>query len=274
MPATRELVRAYMFEDHIAVLAEHHLGETHKHGVIQLSISLDDRPHWLGPSDARQRPGRIMLVGSNTIHSFRCEGVTIVYWISPDSRIGAQLVQNYLRDGDIAAVPEEALADLPLAPLRQALDERWDGARFRPVSRALLARLSNNLPAAPQAVHPAIRKAVRIIRSAPHKRIAARDLAIQVGLSESRLLHLFKDHMGMPLRAHLAWLRLMDGLNAALSGRASLTEAAHLAGFTDAAHFNRIAHQYFAVSPSVVAGEILMEFVAAYDPFEDEPAGC
>lgn len=90
------------------------------------------------------------------------------------------------------------------------------------------------------------------LRGLPEKRAALGELAAAIGLSESRLTHLFKRETGVSLRRYLLWLRLSDAMARALSG-ASLTEAAHAAGFADSAHLSRTCRDMFGINPQAVA---------------------
>jgi len=75
------------------------------------------------------------------------------------------------------------------------------------------------------------------------------ELAARVGLSEGRLAHLFRRNVGIPMRQYRLWLRLGQAVRSISRGR-SLTEAAHMAGFSDSAHFCRICRRMFGTAPS------------------------
>jgi len=76
-------------------------------------------------------------------------------------------------------------------------------------------------------------------------------LAKQIGLSESRFIHLFTENAGLPMRRYILWRRVIRTVDAILSG-SSLTMAAHQAGFADSAHFSRTFRQTFGLSPSEI----------------------
>src|SRR2546423_23758 len=63
-------------------------------------------------------------------------------------------------------------------------------------------------------------------------------LAALVELSPGRLMHVFTDSVGIPLRPYLLWLKLQRAA-AAVSTGSSLASAAEQAGFADAAHMTR-----------------------------------
>ncbi|WP_434349085.1 helix-turn-helix domain-containing protein [Myxococcus virescens] len=104
----------------------------------------------------------------------------------------------------------------------------------------------------PGAVHPAIKRLVALLPS----RIEAGDvsqqaLAQEVGLSAGRLGHLFSTSIGIPLRPYILWLRLRRAAEA-FQGGATLTHAAHVAGFTDSSHLSNTFHRMFGLAPSEV----------------------
>ena len=66
----------------------------------------------------------------------------------------------------------------------------------------------------------------------------AQDLAKLVHLSSSRFLHFFREQVGMSLARYVLWVRLQMAIEAISQG-ASITTAAHLAGFADLAHMSR-----------------------------------
>ena len=78
-----------------------------------------------------------------------------------------------------------------------------------------------------------------------------RRLAARVYLSEGRFRHLFREQMGMSVGRYLLWERLLAAIDGAAKG-ASLSEAAHGAGFADSAHLSREFRAAFGLAPSEV----------------------
>lgn len=72
-------------------------------------------------------------------------------------------------------------------------------------------------------------------------------IAQDLGLSESRFLHLFKAEMNIAWRPYLLWRRLLCAVNSLQKGR-SATEAAHIAGFSDSAHLSRTFRNNFGMT--------------------------
>lgn len=65
-------------------------------------------------------------------------------------------------------------------------------------------------------------------------------------LSPSRARHLFVAQTGLPFRAYVLWLRIQRAVQLYAAG-ASLTDAAHEAGFADSAHLSRTFRRTFGL---------------------------
>lgn len=100
-------------------------------------------------------------------------------------------------------------------------------------------------------VDPRIERTVERIKRSPHDLLSAQQLAQEVGLSPSRLLALFKQHVGIPIRRYRLWRRLYQS-TLRLSEGCSLTEAAMEAGFADSSHFSRTYLDMIGMQPSTL----------------------
>jgi AraC-like DNA-binding protein len=77
------------------------------------------------------------------------------------------------------------------------------------------------------------------------EKVTIKELTRRAGLSESRLMHLFTEQIGIPLRRYNLWLRIIAAERYVAQGKMSLTEAAHSAGFADSAHLCRTYKSMF-----------------------------
>ncbi|HKP57168.1 MAG TPA: AraC family transcriptional regulator, partial [Polyangiales bacterium] len=103
-----------------------------------------------------------------------------------------------------------------------------------------------------QNVHPRVRRALRHLQSLPAEGDQSLPaLARVAGLSEGRFMHAFTESVGIPLRPYLAWLKLQRAAAAIVTG-STLGEAAHGAGFADAAHMTRSFKRMFGIKPSAL----------------------
>ncbi|WP_219509452.1 helix-turn-helix domain-containing protein [Nonomuraea ceibae] len=118
---------------------------------------------------------------------------------------------------------------------------------------ALVDALTGHVP--PRPPHPALAGAERAVRRMLPGRVRLSDVARAVHLSESRLSHLFTAEFGLPFRPYVLWARL-DGVWSALAAGATLTEAAHAAGFADAAHLSRVVRRMMGNAPSTMTAGV------------------
>ncbi len=84
-----------------------------------------------------------------------------------------------------------------------------------------------------------------------------RSLAAMVHLSPERFSHWFVEQTGLPLRSYLKWVRLIETLRQLAAG-GSLTEAAHLAGFSDSAHLSRTFRATLGSSPANLLRQVTL----------------
>ncbi|ORX02419.1 helix-turn-helix domain-containing protein [Mycolicibacillus trivialis] len=97
--------------------------------------------------------------------------------------------------------------------------------------------------------HPGVRAAVELIAQTLPGTVRLSSIARAVSLSPGRLSRLFNEQVGQSVPTYVRWVRLRLAVESLQCG-ASLTDAAHAAGFTDSAHANRVCHEMFGLSPS------------------------
>ena len=88
-------------------------------------------------------------------------------------------------------------------------------------------------------------------RLAEEEAVSLDAVAASVGLSASRFMHLFTASVGVPLRPYVLWLRLQCAARELARGT-SVADAAHTAGFSDAAHFTRTFRRMIGATPRQV----------------------
>lgn len=93
-----------------------------------------------------------------------------------------------------------------------------------------------------------ITKAIHLIRNSCHKNISVAEIGDQVNLSVPRLIQLFKQVTGTPIRRFRLWHRIFITATKLTEGY-TLTEAAIAAGFADYAQFSRVYRELVSASP-------------------------
>jgi AraC-like DNA-binding protein len=240
----------YVFDNYVAQFVDGIDAGAHKHGAYQLSMSLDGRRHRCGPTPDDTLPALGHLVAPNTTHCLNsASGQQVLFLIAPQSTIARRLGSRHLGDSGFGVLPVDLIDRDAIADLRPAIDEGWPAHRVGRSCDALLGTLSESPWANAADLHPAIRAAITLIHGELAHPVSADDLARRVGLSTSRLLHLFKEQMGTPLRPHIQWLRLSNAM-VRIADRTSITDAAAGAGFADGPHLTRSMRHYLGLRPS------------------------
>lgn len=217
----------------------------HAHHAVQVTLALNGRFR-LDTKDAHVR-GNAAAVAADAQHAFEPEGLMALVFIEPESRAG-RAVTNRLFDGaELAAIPPKMMGDLR---------ERIAAAYRAPVRNdAMLVSLGRELVAALGADAIAIEPDVRIRKiiawaaAQIDESVGLSDAVAVSGLSASRLRHLFVEQTGLAFKTYLLWLRLTRAVESFAAG-ASLTQAAHQAGFSDSAHLSRTFRRMFGIAPA------------------------
>lgn len=96
-----------------------------------------------------------------------------------------------------------------------------------------------------------IERVIDSIRQDPHENVPIERLAELATLSVPRLVQLFKQQVGVPIRKYRQWRRLYETANG-LATSQTVSQAAMDAGFNDAPHFCNTFKEMFGVSPSTI----------------------
>jgi AraC family transcriptional regulator len=218
--------------------------DPHSHHVVQLTLALTGQIGFDGETGSVS--GEAIAIAPNSLHAFEGTGLVAHLFVASDGRAGREIARGLFSEGPVASIPGQQLDDLP-ARLRAAFeDPRHTDDDLRALGRNLIARLAGN------GVHaggpdPRIVKLLTWAALRLEEPISLSDAATFVGLSPGRARHLFVQQTGLPFRTYLLWLRLMRAVEIYVGG-ASLTEAAHAAGFADSAHLSRTFRRMFGIA--------------------------
>jgi AraC-like DNA-binding protein len=193
--------------------------DEHRHHAIQLVAAPGTRG--LDATGAHPSP---FVVPADHPHAIAGTGTGLVVFVDPEAASAANLASRPPLGFSGADLPETmADATRVVAALTQ-LDN------LRPPDR-----------------HPAIARLLALLPDDPDAPLPV--LAADLGLSASRVTHLFRDEVGISLRAYRRWVRFLLAAEALRDG-ASLTDAAHHAGFADVAHLHRTFRHHFGLQPA------------------------
>ena len=215
----------------------------HRHHCVQLLLALRGSLLVRGGRKKAWTKCGAVWVRPDATHEVDARGTTLLIgFINAESDMGAALSERI--EGEIACVPARQVARWRgvLGPTpNEARAERW-------LTEFLLRR------GRPAAIHPGVR---RVLSHLEEPETVLDDLSLKTlagiaGLSPSRFMHAFTESVGVPVRPYILWLRLQRAA-CDLMHRASVTSAAHRAGFSDSAHLTRTFRRMLGATPSDLA---------------------
>lgn len=220
----------------------------HSHPIVQFVLateesflSKDEDGNWI------KKKG--LLIAPNHFHECDANNIPILSIdIDPESNLGEWILINQLKDQKIIDYPSDKFARIEAEALSLCINnEDWKGLR------ALIEKtffFQKTFEASQR--DERIEKILQYISQQTHQDITTEKLVDVACLSESRLLHLFKEKMGLPIRNYILWYRLKIVMEEVLKG-SSLTVASHLAGFADQAHMTRTFTKMTGIPPSILS---------------------
>lgn len=209
--------------------------DEHAHHAVQLMVTAGE-PFVLRDGDGGERAFRGVVIPANAPHAIvRGSRDSLLVLVDPFSAAGRALSDD--GGGSVSSWREIAGGD-----------GGWDTVE---AAESLVESVAGSGVAA-QPEHPAVLQAAALVRDRIDGPIRLGEPAAAVGLSESRLGHLFSAQAGLPFRRYVLWQRLQRALGL-ISGGTSLTDAAHGSGFADAAHLTRTFVRMFGAPPSWLA---------------------
>lgn len=215
----------------------------HAHHAIQITLALDGefKLH-LPDGSTTESP---VVVAADASHAFEPRGTIALLFVDPESTAGRSLTGTVLADRGVAAISPAQAAALRQPILRALCSSEASEARWRDLGQGLIAEFVG--AAAPPPPDPRVETSLSWALNHLDERISMADVAREIGLSIDRMSHLFVEQTGLPFRTYLLWLRMRKAVEAYAHG-ASLTTAAHEAGFSDSAHFSRTFRRMFGIA--------------------------
>ncbi len=213
--------------------------DRHAHHALQVSLALKGRIEIEGRDETVAGAGA--AVASDVEHAFVGEGTVAQLFIDPDGRAGRAVARRLFARSTVVAVTDAAVHELA----RNLLARRSKEA-LKDIGKSIVATLAGDEDAID--VHDVrVQRIIAWASSQRDGRMSLADASATFGLSPGRIRHLFVAETGMPFRTFQLWRRLQGAVEQVAIG-ASLTDAAHVAGFSDAAHFSRTFRRMFGIT--------------------------
>ncbi|WP_083667095.1 helix-turn-helix transcriptional regulator [Mycobacterium sp. SP-6446] len=219
----------------------------HHHPAVQVTVGAQG-PVTVTRDGAAQDVCRLVVVASGARHAVRSDSgsgaLTLYFGLqTPQGFALNTLGHSRGRHGvwivdDGQRLAEAAAASLATDGPRAAADLLVDE----------LCGTHDRRPGEPPSVHPQLRRAMDVVSSQVPAHVDVASVANAVALSPDYLGRLCRQQTGVSLSATIRWQRLVTAVGHLLDGH-SVTDAAHLAGFADGSHANKVCWEMTGAAP-------------------------
>ena len=242
-------IRLYLWPHRLLYLGPGVDTGMHHHHAAQLCAGLDGPLRLRARTDIGWNEHRGFYVPPDELHEFSATATSIaIVYVEAESAEFAALQARMqdagmIRDADPPPSVIQALQQLAAVcgsvEQADATCLAWFGLTEATQQRRRL--------------DPRIVDSLALIRTRLDQPLRLAALARALNMSPSWLSHQFTEQVGMPMRRYVLWQRLWRAVESALKG-STLTEAAHVAGFSDSSHLSRTFRRNFGVAPSFLFG--------------------
>lgn len=239
----------YAWDGVIIYVTQEHLNKAHAHFPALLQISCGT-PFAITVDEQPRSYHEVVVMASNLPHSTDSENQPyIAILIDPDHALYAYL--HPLLNGNAFC----CLAASALGLFQQRFQQLMLGQLSLEQVKQLVLDILVVLNSKPLACLPWDQRILHacdfIKQCVPQHIPTIAEVATQVGLSESRLMHLFSEQLGLSMRQYILWLRIRYAIKLWMQGK-SLIEIAMESGFSDQAHFTRTLRRMVDFAPSML----------------------
>lgn len=216
-------------------------------------VSADDKPFELH-TNGEVSLHHVLVVKPLVEHQLLAEDAKIVSLLVNPLHPMFRMFRGIPRHG-VLSLPREAFA-YHETQLMGAYRGELDGAQGSALYNGLISTASRYLPTVTRsAIDEKADRVVALLHADVNRSLD--ELAKSVGVSYTRMSHLFTQSLGISLRNYQLWFKIHNALNMLYAG-ATLTEIARATGFADLAHLSRVSRQalgapltYFRSNPSL-----------------------
>lgn len=218
----------------------------HRHFTASVTVSLEGPIRYRTSEDAPWCETQGFAARSNAaIECDTGEALVINFQLDPEKADVTALDALDFDGREVVSLPEAVVQPLVAELRRLCAEPRVKGHALR---RATLNAIHSE-PVRARCFDPRIARVLARLKDSQPEILTSAELAQEVGLSEGRLIHLFAEQLGVPLRRYVLSLRLRRMLFFLSVGQ-TLTDAAQESGFSDSAHLTRVYREMYGLPPS------------------------
>ncbi|WP_018885464.1 helix-turn-helix domain-containing protein [Paenibacillus massiliensis] len=222
----------YGAEHHILVLSDTIDADVHKHSFIQVTIALE------APFDMDIEGEPIcssgVIINSNVTHRLHGMGQPLLLLLMDSTSTMAASFKHYMGSQPYALFPAEIIVDAVAPFVQNTSPHVKDTDGYVSFLEKLMQHLHLDYMQ-PAMTDPRIKKLIQLIKACTDSDHSIGHFASQIGLSNSRLSHLFKENTGISLSGYILLHKLQKASYLIFQGL-RITDAAMAAGFDSPSH--------------------------------------
>ena len=223
-----------IFEDHATFISPAIHTDQHKHHALEIIVSIDGVIQ-IEDAFGNALASQVVLVLPDQLHQTTTTGEAAFIFIEPESELAKTMLTTFK--------PAQSV---------QSIEGRMSEADRKVFTSGSIPKALSKAINSVNLIDDRIQRVTDFIRFHITTHEFSLEMLAEIAcLSTSRFTHLFKDHVGIPLRPFILWCRMRVAVTSVLAGM-TLTQAAHEAGFSDNAHLSRTFMDMFGVNPSAV----------------------
>lgn len=236
--------KIYWDKDKIIIITNQLEAEEHRHCAMQLFFGLETNLDIC--LSGKKLSGKCVVVNKNIYHSFSTANrLHISIIIEPTSNLAEQL--NWKIEGkEYSIFTNEKcneIVKMGYLLLHENTIEAYHNF-IQTLYRDLDIKQNNRL------YDDRIRELLQYIENCNCDEHSISSFANRVSLSSSRLSHLFKEQVGLPLKSYIQFHQIQKAFLALLNGK-SITEASNIANFDTPSHFAAVTKRMMGMPASL-----------------------
>lgn len=224
----------------------------HKHNAIQIVLPYEGAISVFDKNNQEIIATRTsgLVIPANTLHRVQSDGqqkIGFIY-LEPYSKSGRALMEKFSSSKHI----NKLTPDVSSACIKE-LEIIEQGILLASCDTNNIMSLLTGVNAKPLVLDERVKKTIDYINNHLEDIKTLDSLAEKLAISPRYLRRLFGQQVGMSIQRFCLWVKLRIALSHIATGE-SFTEASHVAGFSDSAHFSRTFSNMFGIAPSEVMG--------------------
>lgn len=233
----------YGAEHHILVLSDTIDADLHKHSFIQLTIALETPFDIQIDGQHLQSDG--IIINSNAVHQLNASGQSLLLLLMDSTSNMAAAFKHYLGDQPYVVFPPDMIKII--SKFVQNQSPLIQNTKSYISFLEQLMNLFNLNYSQPVITDPRIKELIQLIKDCTDSDHSIGHYASQIGLSNSRLSHLFKENTGISLSGYIMLHKLQKASYLIFKGF-TITDAAMNAGFDSPSHLATTSKKLLGMS--------------------------